>query len=98
MKKCGKSFLLKRQRNFQTRYLSRSYFGENIGTEMDGKGDSFTRPVLILKKYDRFSFLAVPLTSKAKKGTWYFTFTHNDKEQTVVLSQGRVINYKRLKE
>jgi len=65
---------------------------------MDGKGDSFTRPVLILKKYDRFSFLAVPLTSKAKKGTWYFTFTHNDKEQTVVLSQGRVINYKRLKE
>ena len=75
-----------------------SYFGENIGTEMNGKGDSLTRPVIILKKYDRFSFLGAPLTSQEKKGTWYFTFTHNQKRQTVVLSQTRVISYKRLKE
>ncbi len=74
------------------------YFGENVGTEMDGKGESFTRPVLILKKYDKFSFLAIPLTTKAKAGTWYFTFTHSDKKQTAVLSQARTINYKRLKE
>lgn len=75
-----------------------SHFGENIGTEMNGKGDFFTRPVLILKKYDRFSFLAVPLTTKTKEGTWYSTFTHNSKEQTAVLSQVRTVNYKRLKE
>ena len=74
------------------------YFGENVGTEMDGKGQSFTRPVLILKKYDKFSFLAIPLTTKTKVGTWYFTFTHSDKKQTAVLSQARTINYKRLKE
>ncbi len=65
---------------------------------MNGKGDFFTRPVLILKKYDRFSFLAVPLTTQTKEGTWYFTFIHNHKKQTAVLSQTRTINYKRLKE
>ena len=75
-----------------------SYFGENVGTEMNGKGDAFTRPVIILKKYDRFSFLAIPLTTQGKEGTWYFTFTHNKKKQTAVLSQSRIINYKRLKE
>jgi mRNA interferase MazF len=75
-----------------------SHFGENIGTEMNGKGDFFTRPVLILKKYDRFSFMAAPLTTQDKKGTWYFTFIHNHKQQTAVVSQTRVINYKRPKE
>lgn len=75
-----------------------SYFGENVGTEMNGKGDSLTRPVIILKKYDRFSFLAVPLTTQGKDGTWYFTFIHNQKKQTAVLSQARLLNYKRLKE
>jgi len=74
------------------------YFGENIGTEMNGKGDAFTRPVIILKKYDRFSFLAIPLTTQDKEGTWYFTFTHSKKKQTAVLSQSRIVNYKRLKE
>lgn len=38
------------------------YFGENVGTEMNGKSDYFTRPVLVLKKYDKYSFLAVPLS------------------------------------
>ncbi len=74
------------------------HWGENVGTEMNGKGDFFTRPVLVLKKYDKYSFLAVPLTTKHKDGTWYYTFMYNQKKQTVVLSQARVTNYKRLKE
>lgn len=74
------------------------HFGENIGMEMNGKNETFTRPVVILKKYDRYSFLAVPLTTHSKEGSWYLTFTHNQKSQTAVLSQARVISYKRLKE
>lgn len=74
------------------------YFGENIGTEMNGKGDAFTRPVLVLKKYDKFSFLAIRLTTQSKEGTWYVTFTHNRKKQTAILSRAKMINYKRLKE
>jgi hypothetical protein len=27
--------------------------------------------IIILKKYDKYSFLAIPLTTKERKGTWY---------------------------
>lgn len=72
--------------------------GENVGIEVNGKGDKFTRPVLILKKYDRYSFLGLPMTTKSKTGTWYATVTFKEQTQTVVLSQGRVFDYRRLKE
>lgn len=75
-----------------------SYFGENVGAEANGKGVQFTRPVLVFKKYDRFSFFAIPLTTKNKIGTWYCSFTHAGKLQTAQLAQGKVISYKRLKE
>lgn len=29
------------------------YVGENVGIEANGKGNQFTRPVLIFKKYDK---------------------------------------------
>ena len=37
------------------------HLGENIGTEINGKGKSFTRPVIIFKKLSQFTFLAIPL-------------------------------------
>lgn len=72
--------------------------GINLGEEMFGKGTKFTRPVLIFRKYDRFSFFAIPLTTKNKVGTWYCSFTHSGKPQTAQLAQGRVVSYKRIKE
>lgn len=74
------------------------YVGENVGAEVNGKGMQFTRPVLILKKYDRFSFLAVPLTTREKIGTWYCSFTLGGRFQNAQLAQGRVVSFKRLKE
>ncbi len=41
------------------------YLGQNIGTEIYGKGKDHMRPVLVLKKF-RNSFLGVPLTSSEK--------------------------------
>ncbi len=74
------------------------YLGENVGAEVNGKGVQFTRPVLIFRKYDRYSFFAIPLTTKNKNGTWYCSFTHNGKFQNTQLAQGRVVSSKRLKE
>jgi mRNA interferase MazF len=74
------------------------YLGENVGVEMNGKGEKFTRPILMLKKYDKYSFLALPLTTKTKTGSWYVNITFNGINQTVTLSQGRTLDYKRLKE
>jgi mRNA interferase MazF len=42
------------------------YVGLNVGFEINGKGSEFTRPVLIIKKYNQFSFLALPLTTSSK--------------------------------
>ena len=74
------------------------YVDENVGAEVNGKGNQFTRPVLVFRKYDRYSFFALPLTTKRKIGTWYSAFTHAGKTQTAQLAQGRVVSFKRLKE
>jgi hypothetical protein len=34
--------------------------GKNIGYETDGKSREFTRPVIVLKKYNQYSFLPFP--------------------------------------
>lgn len=70
--------------------------GENIGNEMNGKNNYFRRPVLIIRKLDKYSFLAVPLTSKTKIGSWYVGITHNGIKNTAVISQIRHFDYKRL--
>jgi mRNA interferase MazF len=71
--------------------------GENVGIEMNGKGGQFTRPLYILKKYDRYSFLGLPLTTKNKTGSWYASVHFLGKDQTIILAQGRVFDYRRLK-
>ena len=71
--------------------------GISIGYETDGKSSDFTRPVLILKKYNKYSFLAVPLTSKTKLGLYYFPIGEVDgKEAVGILSQLRNIDSLRL--
>jgi len=74
------------------------HIGENVGNEINGKGSRFTRPAYIFKKYDRYSFLGLPLTTKDKSGTWYCPIVFRGERQTVVLSQGRTLDYRRLKE
>ncbi|MDO8620518.1 MAG: type II toxin-antitoxin system PemK/MazF family toxin [bacterium] len=74
------------------------HLGENIGIEANGKGDKFTRPVFVLKKYDRYSFLGLPLTTKLKEGSWYAPIGFAGVKQVIMLSQGRVLDYRRLKE
>ena len=74
------------------------HLGENVGNEINGKGDRFTRPVYVFKKYDRYSFLGLPLTTKDKVGSWYFPIIFREKKQTILLSQGRILDYRRLRE
>ncbi|KND51548.1 MAG: hypothetical protein AB202_03185 [Parcubacteria bacterium C7867-007] len=70
--------------------------GENIGHELNGKGTGFARPVLILKKYDQYTFLGLPLTTKNKFGTWYVSLYTKAGLRTVVLSQERTFGYRRM--
>lgn len=70
--------------------------GENVGVEINGKGSTFARPVLILRKYSRYNFLAIPLTSKIHEGNWFTSFRFKGREQYACLTQARGISTSRL--
>jgi len=70
--------------------------GVNLGEEMFGKGEKFTRPVLIFRKFTTHSFLGLPLTKQEKKGTWYVKITIHGERRWVMLNQARILDKKRL--
>jgi mRNA interferase MazF len=71
--------------------------GSNVGFEQDGKGSQFSRPVLIFKKFNNEVFWALPFTTRNKTGKFYSPANiTNLGRQTVVLSQLRLVDAKRL--
>jgi len=71
--------------------------GRNIGYEVNGKSREFTRPVIILKKYNQYSFLALPLTTAPKPSPYRLpTGVIDGKHAFATLSQLRNIDSKRL--
>ena len=81
---------------FKQRELWWCSLGINLGEEIFGKGEKFTRPVLIFKKFTSNSFLGLPLTSQPKAGSWYVEVTQAGKRSSVMLNQARVLDRKRL--
>ncbi len=73
-----------------------SILGVNIGREMDGKGENFARPVLVLHTIGDSLALVVPLTSKNKNIPGYISFEWLDKKDSLCIHQIRVISTKRL--
>jgi mRNA interferase MazF len=70
--------------------------GENIGTEQDGKNDLFERPVLVLRKFNKEMFWALPMSSKEKTGPYNQCVIFHGKRVTMLMSQLRVLSSKRL--
>ena len=70
--------------------------GENVGIEINGKSEFFSRPIVIVKKLSRYGFLAVPLTSQKHEGSWYAKFVFKNKTQYAALAQMRVMSTARL--
>ncbi|OJI09357.1 MAG: hypothetical protein COV08_01355 [Candidatus Vogelbacteria bacterium CG10_big_fil_rev_8_21_14_0_10_49_38] len=71
--------------------------GANVGYELDGKNEEFSRPIIIFRKFNKNTFWALPLTTKNKSGPYYFSFCLPDGSQNSVnLSQLRLIDAKRL--
>jgi mRNA interferase MazF len=71
--------------------------GENIGTEISGKGDIFARPVVIHTKLSKYCYLVIPCSTSDKQGSWFVSFVHAKIPQIAVLSQSKVVDYRRLK-
>ena len=82
--------------HFNEREIWWCYVGENIGIEICGKGEEFKRPVLIIRKLDRYSFIGIPLTRTIRFGSWYESITVNNISNSVILSQIRHFDYRRM--
>lgn len=61
--------------------------GKNIGSEIDGKGRRFSRPILVIRKYGATTFLGVPLSTKNLSGPWYSNIKVNNITRCALLSQ-----------
>jgi mRNA interferase MazF len=69
----------------------------NIGDEQEGAGQHFMRPVVILKKFNENLFFGVALVGRKKEGDYFFSVGMiQDREASVVLSQVRTLDAKRL--
>jgi mRNA interferase MazF len=70
--------------------------GANIGAEIDGKNDSFERPVLVVRVYNKETLLVVPVTTKEKNDRFHHKIDSGGKSSWASLTQIRVISNKRL--
>ena len=71
--------------------------GVNIGFEENGKNEMFERPVLILRKFNKYILWVLPLTRSKKDGDFYYRITQGEEyDSVVILSQIRLISSKRL--
>ena len=70
--------------------------GVNLGSEIDGKGNSYTRPVLILHVIGSRLALVIPMSTKVKSLPGYYGFKFHDKKRSLCLHQMRVVSSKRL--
>jgi mRNA interferase MazF len=73
------------------------HLGVNIGYEIDGKQSNFARPVIVLRKYNKYSFLALPLTTRSTPSPYKLPVGRvADKQAFAVVSQLRNIDSRRL--
>jgi len=71
-------------------------FGINIGSEIDGKGLSFTRPALILHVIGSHLALIIPMSTKVKDIAGYVPFTWKNITTALCLHQIRIVSNKRV--
>jgi len=82
---------------FKERDIFYIKMGKNIGYEEDGKGENFSRPILVFKKFNSDVFLGLPLSKTKKEGKYYFHFSFIEGTKSVgLLSQIRLFDGKRL--
>ena len=71
--------------------------GHNIGSEEDGKGNDFGRPVVIFRKFNNRTFWAIPLTTLKKENRLNVMISIGDVvDRYAIIQQMRLMDAKRL--
>lgn len=82
---------------FHEREIWWCHIGMNIGVEQDGKGKTFSRPILIFKKFNRTMFWAIPLSAQLKNSPYYLEYTDDEMiKRSAIIAQLRLISSRRL--
>ncbi len=81
---------------FKERDIFYISLGKNVGYEQDGKRESFSRPVIVFRKFSSDVFLCIPLTTAKKDGIFYFNFCLKNKYNNAILSQIKLVDSKRI--
>jgi mRNA interferase MazF len=71
-------------------------FGVNIGSEIDGKGNSFTRPVIVVSLAGPELALVIPCSTKIHERPWYIHLDTKLKKISACVHQIKVVSTKRL--
>ena len=88
--------LRKKLPTFKQREIWWCNIGLNVGDEENGKNKDFSRPILILKKFNSNIFFGIPLTTQVKEKHYYHKIHFKDRQQCVMISQLRLFDSKRL--
>jgi mRNA interferase MazF len=70
--------------------------GANVGDEEDGKSHLFSRPVLVVRKFNAHLFWGVPLTTQIKQTPHYHLIHFKNREQCVMLSHLKSLESRRM--
>ena len=84
-----------KQITFSEREIWWSQLGLNIGAEEDGKNETFERPVLVLRKFNKEIAVVLPLTTNGKVDLPFYYKLSSDESSFVILSQVRLLSSKR---
>lgn len=84
--------------SFKEREIWWCSIGVNVAHEQDGKNATFNRPVLVVRKFSRFMFWGVPLSTVAKENPFYIPIELQDMTRYAMISQLRTFASKRLED
>ena len=70
--------------------------GKNVGSEINGKSQFFSRPVLIYKRYSEYLLKVIPVTSKEHTPPFYYHTVFEGRDQYLALHQSRTISSSRV--
>ncbi len=71
--------------------------GVNVGFEQDGTGKNYDRPFVVLKSFNRETFWGAALTGSRREDRYHFPLGKIvDREASVILSQIRLVDVRRL--
>lgn len=69
--------------------------GVNINSEIDGKSNNFSRPVLVLKRINRYMCIGLPMTTNIKPFYLKKIITFKERDVGVIGSQVRAFSTSR---